>query len=280
MRRTLRGFTIVELLVVITIIGLLMALLIPAAQGAISAARRAYCENQVSQLCKGTFTYATRKLAFPPLLAPRNASGGPTYGWPVWLAADALGRQDVYDQAMAGAVTPVTIQVLSCPSDPPINGEAAPLSYACNAGRVDGGSPPDRKANGVFMVNPAATGEKVTIDFITQNDGMTNTICFAENVNVNLWTDLSEPQLGVVWLDSAPAATWPNKDLNGPADTAHARPSSRHGGGFVVGFCDTHVMFMNENVDYGVYAMIMTPAGKKATPVQTGVLNEAALNPN
>jgi prepilin-type N-terminal cleavage/methylation domain-containing protein len=142
--RPLHGFTLVELLVVITIIGILIALLLPAVQAAREAARKMQCGNNFRQAALAVLNYEQQVGVFPPgelvvigdtskcgpyppLPAGRTYYVGPT--WSVCILP-YMEQQGVFDRFVWTAqniVQPLdwnfralgmSISSYLCPSDP------------------------------------------------------------------------------------------------------------------------------------------------------------------
>lgn len=75
------GFTLVELLVVITILGVLMSLLIPAVNSVRESARRAQCKSNLSNLGKAARLHLTAQGWFPSNGWGHNYQGDPDHGF-------------------------------------------------------------------------------------------------------------------------------------------------------------------------------------------------------
>jgi prepilin-type N-terminal cleavage/methylation domain-containing protein/prepilin-type processing-associated H-X9-DG protein len=104
----LRGLTLVEMLVVIAIIALLMALLLPAVQGAREAARQIQCGNNLKQIGLALSSHVLHQGAFPDSVAfdnPHDGNPGPPdrngCGW-ILLILPYLDQQPLFDRFANG----------------------------------------------------------------------------------------------------------------------------------------------------------------------------------
>jgi prepilin-type N-terminal cleavage/methylation domain-containing protein/prepilin-type processing-associated H-X9-DG protein len=121
------AFTLVELLVVISIIGVLVALLLPAIQSARESARRTHCTNNLRQQSVAVNLYAGQHAGeFPALWRSANVRPWDNFSWRVSLLP-FLENQDIYDSlqlnelpltGVNGEALSVIVDSFQCPSTP------------------------------------------------------------------------------------------------------------------------------------------------------------------
>lgn len=144
------AFTLVELLVVVTIIAILIAILLPAVQQAREAGRRVCCVNHLKQIGLAVHSYHDIYEQLPGG-SKYNWSGLPLAGSPTWAVSlfPYLEQQSLYDamdlnrlmsetpnQDLAATVLPI----FACPTDPQ-------SSRPILSGRSDSGSSKDPVTN-------------------------------------------------------------------------------------------------------------------------------------
>ncbi len=219
-----RGFTLVELLVVITIIGMLVSLLLPAIQAAREAGRRTTCLNNMRQVQIGLSSVEQTKKAFPGYVSIISKSPNVEYraSWVVQIMP-AIEQSQLFQNWMNPAL-PLNwadldnrsqyitqLGILQCPSNanPDLLDDAT--SYVVNTGiartasdnYLEPGDPPlttapdwdEDSASGVcfnqsqrdFAAASRPGIKKVNIDYISTHDGSTNTILATENLQSGGW---------------------------------------------------------------------------------------------
>jgi prepilin-type N-terminal cleavage/methylation domain-containing protein/prepilin-type processing-associated H-X9-DG protein len=186
-----RAFTLVELLVVITIIGILISLLLPAVQTAREAARRMKCSNNLKQIGLALHNYAIANAVFPPGFCkdPKDPPSNSNSSWSIHgRLLPYLEQGNAYNRIQLNigwhlqpGVPTLRMPMYLCPSEANdrvrTNGGIPyvyPHNYGFNFGTWLVWDPATKQGGeGVFYVNSKISPEAI-------GDGLSNTLAAAE----------------------------------------------------------------------------------------------------
>jgi prepilin-type N-terminal cleavage/methylation domain-containing protein/prepilin-type processing-associated H-X9-DG protein len=265
-RSQTRGFTLIELFVVIGVIAVLLALLTPAVQHSRDAARMTHCKNNLKQLGLAFHNYHDATKTFPPGWTQHHPQPGlqTRYGWSVLVLpyVDQIAlykRLDFSTQTGKPLETFQTqIPTYRCAEDPSAGvnssrGEFGTLNYSVNFGPeapprfVENGLaefwpgqlPTPLKTNGLAHLN-----SKIGVRDIL--DGTSNTFMIGERSatgSAAVWMGVRGNEFETDQVTDCAAGHEINK--------SEAGFSSRHVGGAHFLMCDGAVRFVNEQIPSG-----------------------------
>jgi len=278
---------LVELLVVVTIIGILIAILLPAVQAAREAARRMQCANNLKQLGLALHNYHAALGSFPPGSIQTNVA--PAYaGLNVYLLP-YLELQMVYENlnqnlGVFSAPNDVTGQMLlsvyHCPSDSdaPIDlSDTLNLAVTNYVGVMGAG-----RNNQVVALEHSICGDyytdgvffpKSATRIADIKDGTSNTLAMGERTyQLRSWFKGSYGTPNQVCVYSSKDIRWPinavglSYDPTAASDTVLFNDlyfGSQHPGGAEFVLADGSVQFISESIAFSVYQDLATIAGNE-----------------
>ncbi len=267
------AFTVVELLVVIAIIGTLVALLLPAVQGAREAGRHAQCQNNLRQIGLGLTNFHEFKKTFPvgclecvqtkpPLDHPLRQIAWSVYLLPyidekaVWNSFD---ESQPYRSQQNLSTGQTIISLYLCPSMSRTDRTGPTTGDVNNNGHWDTG---DGLAfidyGGMYGTNGTPNGTLIydkTINAGQVRDGLSQTIIVAED------SGRTAKQNGA-WANGQNIF-----DVTGPINlTQNNEIWSDHPGGANTAFCDTSVHFLTQDIDLNVLFALCTRDQRELIP--------------
>lgn len=292
------GFTLIEVLVTIAIIGVLVAITLPAVQAAREAARKTQCQNNMKQIGLALANYHSAFGRLPPAsIRPRgfldNGRDRPRSTWAIailpMLEQGALYAK--YDSKVDTTADinrdfrETVVAAYRCPTDPNvdvlfeprINARFSRSNYAANFGSASWGKRfwDDTQYRGVM-------GQNAGLRFTDIRDGTSQTVAVAE---IRAQADYGDNR--GVWAHPAPGASSVGLDcdiqcrgINGEShsdwipycipmtggldchtqntEQSNAGPRSLHPGGAFLLFCDGSVHYVSEQVKVDVLAAQFT----------------------
>jgi hypothetical protein len=287
------------LLVVIAIIGILIALLLPAVQSARESSRRSQCINNVKQ-----WTLAMQNYHDVWKILPAGARSNPRQTWVMflWPYLELTGLNDANDVSQHFYLPPGTIAntmeglcgqyvpYYYCPSEKSGFDQDSPAStyqrrrgnYVINWGAVlyDTAPPPSGSAPFAHVNGNRTTPDKVS--FANILDGTSNTMALSEYLRAtsrddNDWRGDIHNDDGVFKFmtlttpntSAADVVNWaiPNADPAMPVTTAGQQfnaARSRHPGGVVVGMCDGSTHYVTNHISLRIWQYLGTRNGGEA----------------
>jgi prepilin-type N-terminal cleavage/methylation domain-containing protein/prepilin-type processing-associated H-X9-DG protein len=292
------GFTLVELLVVVAIIGVLTALLLPAIQAARESARTTSCRNNLKQLGVALQSYHAQHGAFPEGARMHKRFGQRSIGWHVLVLAHVEQRslyREIAPDDEGGARLHAANELVPtyfCPSaEPPspntLDLESANYVGVAGAGETREDWPLEEAACGIAATD-GVLHLRSRVSTADIGDGTSNTLAVGERSvfdTTELWT------LGAVWYRTGSSATpssvciaaakhvvWPInslesrrvfyvRDADAPPELRKVLKNelafgSQHTGGANFAYADASVHFLRDELDLVVYRELATRAGE------------------
>jgi len=207
-----RGFTLIELSVVIAIIAILIGLLLPAVQKVREAAARSQCSNNAKQLILAAHNYHDANQMFPP---GRNTNAISTHAFLLPFIEQANVHKTVdftvsWNHANNTVARGTKIKTFLCPSDPEAN--SVPAGWAATNYRTNQGSgllhgQPSTTPGNINYGLPAPNGPFVpnqTRKMLDITDGTSHTAGFSEHLIGDFNNGRSSP------TDTFEPGTYPN----------------------------------------------------------------------